>query len=207
MTLADTLTVFRTEIKQCDDLIAHVHAVDAAGNAILPLLDRKQITIAAFLNMFIAWEMFLESAFSAYMTGEATTTGRLPVRYVSPPNADAAKAMVIGTQRYFDYGNHENIKKVARLFFKDGDPFKPHISSLIGDLADLRTMRNCSAHITSTTQTALESLALRLFGAPRPGIDLYQLLTSNDPRIHVGVTVFSAYRDKLLVGAALITQG
>lgn len=207
MPLADMLTAFRAEITQCDDLIARVHAVDAAGNAILPLLDRKQITVAAFLNMFIAWETFLESAFAAYMTGEATTTGRLPVRYVSPPNTDAAKAMVIGAQRYFDYGNHENVKKVARMFFQNGDPFEPHISSLIGDLADLRTMRNSSAHVTSTTQTALESLAVRLFGAPRPGIDLYQLLTSNDPRILGGVTVLAAYRDKLLTGAALIAQG
>lgn len=207
MPLVDTLTAFSAEITQCDDLIAHVHAVDAAGNAILPLLDRKQITVAAFLNMFIAWETFLEAAFAAYMTGEATMTGRLPVRYVSPPNTNVAKAMVIGTQRYFDYGNHANVKKVARMFFQNGDPFEPHISALIGDLADLRTMRNSSAHVTSTTQTALESLAVRLFGAPRPGIDLYQLLTSNDPRIPGGVTVFAAYRDKLLAGAALIAQG
>jgi hypothetical protein len=207
MPLADTLAAFSAEITQCDDLIAHAHAVDTEGNAILPLLDRKQITVAAFLNMFIAWESFLESAFAAYMTGETTSTGRLPVRYVSPPNIDAAKAMIIGTQRYFDYGNHENVKKVARMFFQNGDPFEPHISSLIGDLADLRTMRNSSAHITSTTQTALESLALRLFGSPRPGIDLYQLLTSNDPRIRIQVTVLAAYRDKLLVGAALITRG
>jgi hypothetical protein len=207
MPLIDTLNAFRADVRQCDDLIAHVHAVDGAGNAILPLLDRRQITVAAFLNMFIAWETFLESAFVAYMTGEATTSGRLPVRYVSPQNSDAAKAMVIGTQRYFDYGNHENVKKVARMFFENGDPFEPHISSLIGDLADLRTMRNSSAHITSTTQTALESLAVRLFGAPRPGIDLYQVLTSNNPRTPGGITILAAYRDKLIVGATLIAQG
>lgn len=207
MLLVDTLNAFRAEVSQCDDLIAHVHAVDAAGNAILPPIDRRQITVAAFQNMFIAWESFLESAFVAYMTGEATMSGRLPVRYVSPQNSDAAKAMVIGTQRYFDYGNHENVKKVARMFFENGDPFEPHISSLIGDLADLRTMRNSSAHITSTTQTALESLAVRLFGAPRPGIDLYQVLTSNDPRTPGGVTILAGYRDKLLAGATLIAQG
>lgn len=207
MPLVDTLNAFKAEITQCDDLIVHVHGLDGAGNPILPPLDRKQVTVAAFLNIFIAWETFLESAFAAYMTGEPTMTGRMPVCYVSPPNTDVAKAMVIGTQRYFDYGNHENVKKMARMFFQNGDPFEPHISALIGDLADLRTMRNSSAHITSTTQTALESLALRLFGAPRPGIDLYQLLTSNDPRSLGGVTILAAYRDKLLAGATLIAQG
>lgn len=207
MSLVDILNAFRADVRQCDDLIAHVHALDRAGNAILPLLDRRQVTVAAFLNMFIAWETFLESAFVAYMTGEATTSGRLPVRYVFPQNSDAAKAMVIGTQRYFDYGNHENVKKVARMFFENGEPFEPHISSLIGELADLRTMRNSSAHVTSSTQTALESLAVRLFGVPRPGIDLYQVLTSNNPRTHGGITILAAYRDKLLVGATLIAKG
>jgi hypothetical protein len=178
--------------------------MDAAGNHILPLIDRKQITVAAFLNMFIAWETFLESAFAAYMTGEPTAAGRLPTRYVSPQSTDEAKVMLIGTQRFFDYGNHENVRKIARMFFQNGDPFEPHISSLIGDLADLRTMRNASAHITSTTQTALDALAQGIFGAPRPSIDLYTLLTSVDPRIPGGVTVLAAYRDKLLIGAGLI---
>jgi hypothetical protein len=207
MSLVDILTAFQSEIAQCDNLITHAHAVDAAGNPILPLIDRKQITVAAFLNMFIAWETFLESAFVGYMTGETTTTGRSPIRYVSPPNTGAARAMIIGTQRYFDYGNHENVRKVARTFFQNGDPFEPHISALISELSDLRTMRNSSAHITSTTQTALEALAVRIFASPRPGIDLYQLLTSKYQRSPGGVTVLAEYRDKLLTGAELVAQG
>ena len=207
MSLLDILKAFRIEITQCDNLIAHAHAEDLAGNPILPAVDQKQITVAAFLNMFIAWETFLESAFAGYMTGEATMVGRFPVKYVSPRDTNAARAMVIGTQRYFDYGNHENVKKVARMFFQNGDPFEPHISGMIGDLADLRTMRNSSAHITSTTQTALESLALRIFASPRPGIDLYQFLTCAHPRIQGGLTVLSVYRDKLITAAVLIAQG
>ncbi len=206
MPLANIVNAFQADIAQCDQLIVHAHGVDAAGNHIFSLIDRKQVTVAAFLNMFIAWETFLESAFAAYMTGEPTTTGRIPIRYVSPPTTDAAKAMVIGTQRYFDYGNHENVRKLARLFFQNGDPFDPHISGLIGDLADLRTMRNSSAHITSTTQTSLESLAQGIFGTPRPNIELYTLLTSTDPRVPGAVTVLAAYRDKLLVGAGLIAK-
>jgi hypothetical protein len=207
MPLADILAAFRAEIAQCDNLIAHAHAVDAAGNPILPAADKKQITVAAFLNMFIAWETFLESSFAGYMTGEATTSARLPLKYVSPPHTDAARAMVIGTQRYFDYGNHDNVRKVARMFFQNGEPFEPHISSMNGELADLRTMRNSSAHITSTTQTALEGLASRIFGSPRPGIELYQLLTSTDPRTPGGLTVLAVYRDKLLTAADLIARG
>ncbi len=207
MSLSDILTAFTAEITQCDNLIANAHGVGIGGNSILPVLDQKQITVAAFLNMFIAWETFLESAFASYLTGEQTMLGRSTVKYVSPPDTYAAKAMIIGTQRYFDYGNHDNVKKIARMFFQNGYPFEPHISAIFFDLADLRTMRNSSAHITSTTQTALESLALRIFGSPRPGIDLYQLLTCTDPRVPRGQTVLSVYRDKLTTTAALIAQG
>ncbi|MEO8204982.1 MAG: hypothetical protein ABI615_02300 [Chthoniobacterales bacterium] len=83
------------------------------------------------------------------MIGATTICGRTPRRYVSPPDSRTAKAIMIGTQRFFDYGNHENIKKVALLFFHNGEPFEPHISELISDLADIRTMRNSSAHIVS----------------------------------------------------------
>lgn len=208
MPLADILDRFRVEVRQCDDLIVHAHAVDAAGNSVLPELDRKQVTAAAFLNMFIAWETFLESAFVDYMTGETTISGRSPVRYVMPQNPAAAKAMLIGiNRRYFDFGNHDFVRKMASIFFQNGDPFEPHLSSLVGDLADIRTMRNASAHITSTTQAALEAFALRLFGAPRPNIDLYGVLTSRDPAGAPGQTILALYRNKLLTGATLIATG
>lgn len=207
MPLADILAAFRTEVDQCNSLIAHAHALNPSGHPLFPITDQRQITIAAFLNMFISWETFLECTFIGYMTGASTIGGRFPVKYVSPNNAGAARAMVIGTQRYFDYANHENVRKIARMFFENGDPFEPHISAMIQDLADLRTMRNASAHITSTTQTALESLALRTFGQPKTGIDLYRFLTALDPRSNSGDTVFAVSRDKLLLGAELMAKG
>lgn len=207
MSLADTLTALQAEVNQCSSLIAHAHELDLVGQPLLPLIDQKQITVAAFLNMFISWETFLESAFLDYMIGSSTIGGRVPVKYVSPQNKDAARAMVIGAQRYFDYGNIENVRKIVRMFFENGDPFEPHISAMNADLADLRTMRNASAHITSTTQRALESLALRTFGQPKTGIDLYHFLTARDPRSKVGDTVLAVSKDKLLAGAALIAQG
>lgn len=207
MSLAEILEAFCAEMFQCDKLIVHAHGLDGAGTPILPAVDQSQVTVAAFLNMFIAWETFLEAALAGYMTGEATINGKFPVRFVSPPDAAAARAMVIGTHRYFDYGNHENVKKVALMFFRDGVPFEPHISEIFGELADIRTMRNSSAHITSTTQTALEALALRIFASPKPGIGLYQLLTSTDPRPPGKQTVLASYREKLLAAAGLISHG
>lgn len=207
MPVALILADFRADLGQCDSLIVHSHGTDAGGAPILPPVDQRQITIAAFLNAFIAWESFLEASFVSFMTGSPTINGTYPVRYVAPPSPDAAKSMLKGMNRYFDFGNHDNVRKVASIFFKNGYPYEPHLSSIVSDLADMRTMRNSSAHITSSTQTALESLALRIFKKPMPGIDLYKMLTSVDPRSTAGQTVYLTYRKTLEVSAELIANG
>jgi hypothetical protein len=207
MPLAQILAAFKSGVSQCENLIANAHQVGPGGGPILPLLDRKQITVAAFLNFFIAWETFLESSIVDLMVGGATVSGALPVKFVSPPDADAARMLIIGVGRYFDYGNHENFKKIVRLYFQAGYPYEPHLSSIISDLADIRTMRHASAHITSTTQKGLEALAQRILGVPAPNIELYSLLTAIAPNTTTSETIFLSYRNKLVVAAELIAQG
>jgi hypothetical protein len=205
--LASALAEFQARAVQCDSLIGNAHRVDATGALLFPAADREQITVAAFLNLFIAWEGFIEDSMTKLMAGSPTISGNLPMRYVTPPTQAAAKAMVIGINRYFDYANHDNVRRVVAMYFDQGYPFEPHISGITSTLADLRTMRNASAHITSTTQLALEALAQRVFATPRPGIALYTLLVSVDPRSATGGTVFTESRDSLLTVAGLIASG
>ena len=206
MPLAQTLADFKAGATQCETLIANAHKTDAAGAFLFPPLDQEQITVAALLNLFVAWETFLEASLASLMIGSPTISGTQPVRYVSPPSEEQARAMLIGVQRYFDYGNHEFVRKIVNMYFQNGYPFEPHLSSIHLELTDLRTMRNSSAHISSTTQIALEALANRVFSGPRPGISLYSLLTSVDPRSAGGATVFREYKTKLEIAASLIAS-
>jgi hypothetical protein len=207
VSLSQILGEFKGSIAQCDSLISNAHKVDPTGVPLLPTLDQQQITVAAFLNLFIAWETFLESSLIDLMTGAPTVSGRAPNRYVIPPHAAAAGELIVWMGKFFDYGNHQNMKKAVGMYFENGYPFEPHLSSIYSDLSDLRTMRNASAHISSSTQTALESLAVRILGTPHSGITLYQLLTMTDPRSATKGTIFLTYRDKLVVAAELIAQG
>jgi hypothetical protein len=141
------------------------------------------------------------------MVGSTTLSGSVPIRYVAPASIETARLLVIGVQRYFDYGNHENVRRLINMYFQNGYPYEPHLSAISSELADLRTMRNASAHITSTTQTALESLALRVFSQPCPNIDLYRLLTKTDPRSATAETIFLTYKNILVVTAELIVNG
>lgn len=204
---AAALAKFNADAAQCDALMASAHTVDAAGAFVFSTATREQITNAAFLNLFIAWEAFLEEAFALFMTGHLTINGTAPVRYVSPPTKELAKAMIVGNQRYFDYANVDFVRKLASLFFRHGYPFEPHLGASAVDVADMRTMRNASAHITTTTQRAFDGLAQRILSVPSPGISLYTLLTKADPSSATGESVFGTYRDKLKATAQLIATG
>lgn len=207
MTLAVALADFQNSAAQCDSLIANGHKTDSAGAYVHTQIDKEQITAAAFLNLFIAWETFLEDVMTKLMTGNPTIGGSLPTRYVSPPTIEAAQRLLIGINRYFDFANHEYVKKVSSMYFLNGYPLEPHLSSITQDLADLKTMRNASAHLTSTTQAELNKLALRIFTTPRPGMSLYDLLVASDPRSASGQTIYGTYKDRLITAAILIANG
>lgn len=208
MPVTTALEAFNASIAQCDALIANSHRLEpTTGEFFLPALDREQITVAAFLNMFIAWETYLESVVGALLSGAALKNGNRPTKFASPPDLISANTMIMGTQTYFDYGNHQKFVKMVKIFFENGVPFEPHLSSIQSYLDDLRTMRNAAAHISTTTQRGLESLALRLLSSPSPGIKLYDLLTATIPSSSTSSTVFQVYRDQLLAAADLIARG
>lgn len=206
MPVAAALGTFTAVSAQCDSLIANAHQSNTTGTLIFSAIDRKQITVAVFLNLFIGWESFLEEIFAALLCGAPTLNGNPTVKFANPPNLAAANKMIIGPNRYFDYGNHDYFRKAANIYFDQGAPFEPHIAAIFSQLGDIRTMRNSSAHLSSTTQTALEALALRLLNRPSIGIGLYDLLTAPDPNA-AGATIYQTYRDTLLTTAGLIANG
>ena len=205
MPLSQILSNFENNIQQCDSLIANAHKFDKEGNPILPNIDQSQITVAAFLNMFLAWEEFLESSLIEFMTGSLTISGQSPQRYVFPGDREKAHSIVRGVNRYFDYSNHDYVKKTVNLYFENGYPYEPHLSAIHSELIDLKTMRNASAHIATNTQQALDALAARIMMSRQPGIKLYDLLIKIIPNSNE--TVLFSHRDKLLITASKIAIG
>lgn len=207
MSLSHVLTTFQDRVSQCEHLVVSAHTATIGGTHVFTKTDLEQITIAAFLNLFKAWEDFLESSILHFMSGHSTIKGIFPTRYVSPPTLDTARNLVIGVMKYFDYGNHEHVKKIVNLYFEKGYPFEPYLNQIFSQLQDLRTMRNAAAHIASTTQTSLEGLATRLFGMPKDKINLYQLLTAPYPTESQTETIFTTYKKYLVITAELIASG
>lgn len=208
MRMRKVLNDFRSEVDECVKLLALSQMVDSQGHLIAASKQREQMIVAAYLNFFLAWECLVENAFLEYMLGCSSITGNKPLCRANPTDRAQALNMLVGTQKYFDFSNQELVLKMAGVFFERGEPFRTHLLASTQTLADLRTMRNASAHLTTTTQTSLDSLCRRVLGpnAATP-CSLPIFLLQQHPQEKLGVNIFSHYQLKLDVVAELICRG
>ncbi len=187
-------------------LIADAHTTDASGQFLKPRDARSFVTEAAVLKIFIAWEKFLEQSFLEYLMGSPTTTGSFLTCYLKPVSLDHANLVLIGTQRYVDWGNPDIVIRLAKLYFDGGAPYQVAISAILTDLIDFRSIRNAAAHLSTSTSKQLDQLALRKLGRAVVGVSVYELVTAADPRVP-SKTVLQSYIDSLEAAAISISHG
>ncbi len=164
MPLSNSIAEFRSGVSQINAIIQKACDSDSSGNDIFDDSQKEFIISSAFLKMFIYWESFVEESFASYLIGEVSTNGTAVTTHVTPADKDHALKMLIGTQKYVDWANHEIVRRLANLYLENGEPFSSNISSIARDLSDLKTVRNAAAHLSSTTQHQLDALASRVLG-------------------------------------------
>lgn len=196
MTASQLLSDFQAAVSQGNGLIAAAHQVDATGAPLWALDQKIIVTETAFLRMFMAWEKFLETAFSYFLCGGATISGVIPASHASPLDEEHANRMLVGTNKFVDWANPDIVQKIARLYFVNGVPFEGPISSVKSTLSDLRTIRNATAHSSVTAQTAFSALVRRRLATAPPNTDVYGLVLAMDPSIP-GNTILKSYMDLL----------
>ncbi len=197
---------YRSAITRANALIASAHAVDATGSNLWSVDDRLTITESAFLKIFIAWESFLERSFVLFMMGTPSASGNAVVRYVFPTSEDHANKILIGTLRYVDWSQPENVRKLARLFFDNGEPFNTTIAEVQSDLFDLKTIRNAAAHLSSTTTESLDRMSTGKLHRPCSGMTVYNLILAPDPGLGAGSTILQTYLSTLDAAAHKIAH-
>jgi len=193
MTLATLLDTYRIEVSLYNGFISKAFTQDLSNNYILAEQERSFVVDSAFLRIFISWETFLENAFVNYLIGESSTSGRSPIKYVSPQDAKHAYDMLIGTQHYVDWSNPEIIRRLSKLYFDKGDPIYQVLSSIQSSLFDLKTIRNAAAHLSLTTSHQLDSLASRILNKPCTSITVSNFILSIDPNGTGNTTILSNY--------------
>lgn len=155
---------------------------------------------SSFLKMFIFWEEFLEKSFLSYLNSETSLQTPLPIIYISPPDAEHAGKMLIGTQKYVDWANHEIVKRLACLYMENGAPYQAALDSISTELSDLKNIRNRAAHSSSTTDRAFHAVQRRVLNKPNSSLNICDFLMHAHPRIH-NKNILECYQDTLSAAA------
>ena len=182
-------------------LISDVHVLDGSGQYLRPLAERELITDACFLRIFVALEEFLEATFAYYLTGGTSTAAWSPVTYAIPPTLEHAHRMFIGMRPFMDWSTPDNVRQLAHLYFENGEPFATPLASAAQYLKNMKTVRNATAHVSRTTQAALDAVHSQWTGTPTVGTTVYKTLLSMGASTH---ETFLATSEKTV--AAVIDQ-
>ena len=204
MTTADCLDRYRNAVLEVESFISEAHIKDGAGSYIHPLDYRDFVMSSAIVRFSIAWESFLENIYCAFLLGELDMQGRIVPCCVRATSLDHAHKLLIGTNKYFDWTNPELVGQLSSLFLEPDNPIKTAIHAANSDLLDLKTIRNAAAHVSTTTQQKLDSVASRLFGHQMVNIKVADVIS------HVrtdGKTQWAYFKDLLDVAAENVAKG
>lgn len=196
---------FQLTIAKLNALITNAHSANAAGAFVWSQDDRIVITESAFLRTFIAWETFLEKSFLHYLMGNTSISGKVHTCYAKPRDEEHGHQLLVGLAHHVDWSKPDAVRKLSKNFFDKGDPFDRALSSIASDISDLKTIRNATAHITSTTSKSLDGLATRKLQVPCRNITVYDLILAADPA-NPGKTILETYQDILQIAALQISQ-
>lgn len=146
----------------------------------LPTYQKALIYELAFLRCFLAWEVFLEETFYAYMLQKPAPDGTVFTRYISPRDEQHARDIIRGERRFATWSRGADVIKRAELFFERGEPFSSGLGAAGGDLADMVVVRNRIAHQSGTAKTKFLDLVRRKHGSVPRGTSAGRFLLGTD---------------------------
>jgi len=139
------------------------------------------ITQLAFLQLFLAWEDFLEQTFICYMCRGKTGSGYSPELRVRAQNLDHALEILKGPRQYVEWVDGHEIQDRAKTFFQGGEPYYSAIVGAITQLNEMRKIRNRIAHRSKSSEQQFEELGRQLLGYKPKGLTPGLLLRTKLP--------------------------
>lgn len=202
------LTIFMKRIDEACNLVDEMkeYKIVRDGNIRqIKSASASKIIEMAFLEMFLSWEEFLESSFIKYMCGAKTISGYHPKRFAFPPNIEhAQKFLLLNGRRYSDWSNPQDVIQRAETVFSNGDPFASALRPSVGNLENIRTIRNAIAHKSGTAlQKFFDIVRQNLGSKPRgitPGMFLQKINQNTN------ISYFDYYRQILETASNLIVK-
>ena len=174
MILAD---VYSDALRECSDAasliitsnVFHDNQVTFNGIAYSDQVHFCTIN-GAFLDLFKAFERFLECSFVCYMHGQTGLNGKSVLKYVSPTTDDHALGILKGTSQHSDFTNRDVIVKLSKLYFENGGPYIA-LNSISMTFEEMKKIRNAITHVSYESQKTFISLARSKLGSLPPNMN------------------------------------
>lgn len=177
------LQQYKDEVDNCKQLIREVYTKGADDAFVISNDGRDRVVKTAFLDIYIAWEEYLERSFHYYLMGGSVTKGKSPKVFFSPTDEKHVLELMskLGNGRYFDYTAPDQVEASAKLLFENGYPIADPIRGAAQSLRDLKTMRNATAHMSLSARQSFDNLVQRILSIPHQDMDISTFLLSPMP--------------------------
>ena len=164
---------FLQSLKECRQIAADAYLWSAPGahgaHPHISARRRDSIVEMAFLQAFLAWEVFVEESFILYLAGQKPPRGRAPRRHAFPPNLQTAMEWVVPEgRRYARWAVAAEVTDRAERFFRLGRPFASVLRGNQNLLEETKVIRNAIAHKSVSVRARFESLARNKLGGALP---------------------------------------
>lgn len=156
---------------------------------------------AAFLQMFRAWESFLEDSSLAFMCGRLRCDSLSIPCHVRAPNEEAARALVYQDRPYVEWTDVDGIVKRWDRFFPPTNLLVIAIRPAKVELDQMAAIRNAIAHSSLLSKQRFQKVVQGQFGG-KPAISRPANFLSAMYPLDTSRTFFDRYADVLEVTAS-----
>jgi len=163
--LSTVLAALSKHLNQTERLAAYADRWSRAANfprdvPKFTVRHRDMVTETAFLQAFLAWEVFLEESFVLYLLGKRPHSARGPRCLYTPPRTrELTERLVVPEGRRFaDWSSVQSVARRAERFFEGGEPYCQVLRSQRGKLENIKAIRNAIAHASTHSWRRFQEL-------------------------------------------------
>jgi hypothetical protein len=149
------------------------------------LRHRETVTRLAFLQVFLAWEAFLEESFILYLLGKKPPIGPQPKRLdYRPTTRKQAFRYIVGDRNYADWTKIGDLRDRSKKYFVLGKPFTDAFIGEQINFEEMAVIRNAIAHSSTAAQERFKTLVRsKLLGSCPPNLTIGGFLATSLPGV------------------------
>jgi hypothetical protein len=173
---------------------------------VLHIRRREELAALGLLKVQIAWEIFLEEAFTRYMCGASSPAGYCPNLLLGRHrNLEAAQAALLSpNQSYLNWSVRNTLNRATECF-SAGEPFATPLAAVTNLLDEVAGIRNRFAHSSQHAVRVFARIVRSRLGYVPRGMTVGRfLLTPMDGLKGSGPPFIDLYGNSLLGAARAI---